>query len=502
LAITATSYGQILRSTAMIGGSSVATVALGVLRAKVLAVLLGPTGVGLFGVYSSISELAQNIAGMGVNNSGVRQIAAAVGAGDTEAISRTAAVLRRTSLALGVLGALALVVFAREISSMTFGGEHHTAAVALLSLAVLLRLVAAGQTALIQGLRHISDLAKLTVWAAVWGTVIAIPAVYLLGEDGVVPALIAVAVTTIVASWWYSRRVRMPAAAMTLSEFWPEAAALLKLGFAFMASGLLTLGAAYVIRITVLRSFGVEAAGLYHAAWTVGGLYVSFILQAMGVDFYPRLTGAANNHPECNRMVNEQAHVSLLLAGPGVLATITCAPLVMTLFYSPSFSPAVDLLRWFSLGMALRVITWPVGFVLLAKAEQRWFLAIDTAWTIVHVALAWMFVQTYGLNGAGIAFFGSYVFHTAVLYPLVRRLTGFRWSAAARRSSLLFLALIGGAFAAFTVLPQGAATVVGALAFAFGGLYSLRVLLALVQDDRLPRGLRALLVRFAFASRR
>ena len=50
------------------------------------------------------------------------------------------------------------------------------------------------------------------------------------------------------------------------------------------------MGVAYVVRITVLRKVGIEATGLYQSAWTLGGLYVAFILQAMGADFYPRLT--------------------------------------------------------------------------------------------------------------------------------------------------------------------------------------------------------------------
>jgi len=489
------SYGQILRSTALIGGSSVATLAFGMIRTKAIAVLLGPAGVGLLGLYGLIAEVSQSVAGMGVSDSAVRQIAAAVGSGDADRIARTVAVLRRTSLVLGTLGALWLLVFSRQIATMTFGSDHHAAGVALLSVAVLLRLVAAGQGALIHGMRRIGDLAMLGVWGALGGTIIAIPTIYVLREDGVVVSLVAVAAMSVLTSWWYSRRVRVPAVPMTLSELWPEAAALLKLGVAFMASGLLTVGAAYAIRITVLRTLGVEAAGFYHAAWAVGGLYVGFILQAMGVDFYPRLTAAAGNHPECNRMVNEQAHVSLLLAGPGVLATLTCAPLVIAFFYSTTFSPAVEILRWICLGMALRVITWPMGYVLIAKAKQRLFVTIDLAWTLVHVGLAWVCVRWYGVDGAGMAFFGSYIFHGLVVYPLVRRLTGFRWSREMRRTGLLFVALIAVAFSAFALVPWAAATVIGGLAVAVGCAYSFRVLLGLVSTDRLPRGLRSMLLR-------
>src|ERR1700688_1274296 len=72
-------YGQIVKSSALIGGSSVLNIAIGIVRTKVMAMLLGPAGFGLFGVYGSIANLTQSVAGMGINSSGVRQIAEAVG---------------------------------------------------------------------------------------------------------------------------------------------------------------------------------------------------------------------------------------------------------------------------------------------------------------------------------------------------------------------------------------------------------------------------------------
>src|SRR5215467_12933122 len=70
-------YDQILKSSALVGGSSVMNIAIGIVRVKAMAVLLGPAGFGLFGLYGSIANLTQSIACMGINSSGVRQIAGA-----------------------------------------------------------------------------------------------------------------------------------------------------------------------------------------------------------------------------------------------------------------------------------------------------------------------------------------------------------------------------------------------------------------------------------------
>jgi antigen flippase len=495
------SYGQILKSSALIGGSSAVNIALGIVRTKATALLLGPAGFGLFGLYGSIANLTQNVAGMGINSSGVRQIAEAVASNNAERIAITTIVLRRASILLGLLGAAFLVVFCKQVSTLTFGTSENAAAVALLSLAVLFQLVSAGQSALIQGMRRMFDLAKLGVIGGLFGTLVSILLVYLLRDKGVVPSIVAVALMSLALSWWYGRTVKIQATLVTASKVWDEAAELLKLGFAFMAGGFMTIGIAYAVRIILLRRVGFEATGFYQSAWTLGGLYVGFILQAMGADFYPRLTASAADNVACNRLVNEQTRVGLLLAGPGLIATLTFTPLVITIFYSAKFGAAVGVLRWICLGTILQVITWPMGFIIVAKAKRVTYMVTEVAWALVSLALAWICVTTYGLNGAGIAFLGSYVFYGLLLFPIVHRISGFRWSTVNKQTGLFFLTLIGVVFCGFYVLPFAWATSLGALAALGSGAYSLRSLSTLVSLDQIPGPMRRLLARLGLIRR-
>lgn len=470
------------------------TIAVGIIRTKVMALMLGPAGFGMLSVYGSIVTLAQTLAGMGINSSGVREIAEAAGSNDNNHIHRTTQVLRRISILLGLLGAVSLVIFSRPISRLTFGTSAHSPEVAALSFAVFFALVSAGQGALIQGMRRIADLARMGVAGAVLGTLLSIPLVYFFRDRGVVPSLIAVAVVTCLVSWRYSRRIRIPRTVIQPALVMREAASLLKLGFAFMASGLMTVGVAYVIRITVYRKLGFEATGLYQSAWTLGGLYVGFILQAMGADFYPRLTACSRDNPACNRLVNEQAHVGLLLGGPGVLATLTFAPIVIGLFYSAKFGAAVGVLRWICLGTIVQVVTWPMGFIIVAKARQLLFIACELAWTIVSLGLAWFCIERFELNGVGIAFFGSYIFHGFLIYAVVHKMSGFAWSAENSSIGAVFLVAIAAVFSGFYILPFAFAEALGILATILAAIYSARNLARLVSADPIPMQLRRLLI--------
>jgi PST family polysaccharide transporter len=483
------SYAQILKSSAVLGGSSLIAVLLGVIRVKCTALLLGPAGVGLMGALSALVDVARNMAEFGVSRSGVRQIAQSVGSQDEQRIARTFVVLRRTMFALGVLGGAVLALCAGFLSRLTFETSDHATEIAWLSLAVLFGVLTLGQTALLQGMRKIAEQAKSAVAGAALGTLATVIIVYALGRDGIVPAIVATAALGFLAAAWYARGIRVAPLATGVGKVRAEAASLLKLGLSFMISGLLMAGAGYAVRLLVIRLDGIEAAGLYQAAWTLGGLYLGFILQAMGTDYYPRLVSKVDDHASCNRMVNEQAQVGMLLAAPGILATLVLAPALLQTFYSTSFASAADALRWMCLGMAMRVVTWPLGFVIVAKNLQAAFILIDLIWATVNVALSWWLIRRFGVEGAGLAWFLAYVLHAAVVYPFVRRITGFSWSRECLREIVVLVASSGMVFHALRVMPSVAAIVLGLVVLAICTIRALRQLAAFVDRDMVPRSL-------------
>lgn len=482
-----TRYLEILKSTFLIGGSSAVALVFSILRTKAMAVWLGPEGVGLIGMYNAIIDIAQAIFGMGVAASGVRQVAEAAVSRDEESIARTAYILKRSSFILGIVGLIMLASLAAPIARFTFGGDEHGPAIALLSFVVLFRLIFAGQTAATQGLRQISILAKINMLAALVSTIATIAFLYVLRADGIVPALIASAAATLAVSLVLGRNLVPTVQAEARKGIWRDVSPLIRLGLVFMVSTLLSLVAAYLVKMIILQNGDVAAAGLYQAAWSLGSLYAGFILQAMGTDFYPRLTGSANDNRICNQLVNEQAYISLLLAGPGVLATLTFSPMVMWLFYSPEFFPAADMLRWICLGMLLRVFCWPLGYVILAKGRQAAFFWTEVAATIVHVGLAFVFVRNFGGIGAASAFFGLYLWHGVLIYAIVRHMTGFRWSAANIRHGIGLFVAAGALFLATAYLPFWYATTIGCVAVCLSSLFSLRAMMRIVPAEKLPR---------------
>lgn len=423
------SYSQILKSSSIIGGAQGINYLIAMIRTKLVAMFLGPAGVGVVGVYGSITEFVGLATGLGINSSGVREIAEAHGSGDPQRVAKTVKVLRRACWITGMFGWVVSAAFAWPLSVWTFGSSDRAFIVALLGITLLLSAVNGGQKALLQGTRRIGDLARLSVLSSVANTLIALGLYAWLRQDGIVPVIILNAAVTLAFSWWFSRRIHVGEATLSWYKTWENSRRLVGVGIAFMYGSMLASAVGLATRSLIVRALGIEANGIYQAAWAISGLFAGFILGAMGTDFYPRLTAVAGDHHHVNRLVNEQTEIGMLLALPGLLATLVFAPLVMRIFYTAKFLPGAELLPWFVLGVFGRVITWPIGFIQMAKGSTGWLIVSHTHSNIALMVLTLVFIKLLGLPGTAIAFAALYPLHALVTLYIAHRLTQFRWSA-------------------------------------------------------------------------
>jgi enterobacterial common antigen flippase len=468
------SYGQILKSSSIVGGAQAINLVIGMVRTKFVAVLLGPSGVGLVGLYQSAIGLVGTAAGLGIGQSGVREVAEAHGSNNEEKIARTVKVLRRACWLTGVLGWLLTVALAWPLSLWAFKSGDRAWAIAILGLTLLLGSISGGQTALIQGLRHIGDLARLNVLSVIAGTLVSISLYAWLGEKGIVPVLLLLAAVNLGFSWWFARRVRVAEVTVTWRETRRESNRLISLGLAFMWSGLLTAGVAMTAQSLIFRTLGSDANGIYQAAWSLSGIFAGFILNAMGADFYPRLTAVADHNDHVNRLVNEQTEIGLLLALPGLLGTLVFAPWIIRIFYTARFAQAADLLPLFVVGIFGRVISWPLCYIQLAKGASRFFAVTETAASALHIVLIWLGLRWFGLTGVALAFAILYACYTLGTLWVATRLSHFRWSVAARRLLTLGTLLVAATFVMVKLAPELPAVVMGALVSVGAGFYCLR----------------------------
>lgn len=442
------SYREALKATALTGFANFAELVIGLAKSKVIAVKVGPEGIGLFGILTAVTGLVSSVTSLGITSSGVRQVAAAAGAGDTARIARVIYTLRRTSLVLGLLGSGLLAVLATPLAKMFAGSAEHARWLLLLAPMILLGSVNGGQLALLRGLRRIGDLTRLRLIGAAAGTAFAVPLVWFLGWLGIPLAMLATSACSLGASWWYARRVRTPRPELSAVAVWSEARQLFALGAAFLLTGLQGPVVQNALRAILIQQTDLATVGQFLAAFALSHTYVNFVLQAMGMDYLPRLSRYHDNPVTLNRLVNEQTEIALLIAAPGVVALVVLAPLLIPLLYSHRFDAAIAVFQWQCLGVLLKVASWALGFAVVAQNRRTAFVVTETLSNLFYVAVFFVLVRFLGLAGAAMSFAVLYLAYLGLIYFTVRMSTGFTWSPGARS---VFLTGLGAVILAVVV---------------------------------------------------
>jgi antigen flippase len=467
-------YNQILKTSSIMGGSAGIIMLLGMLRIKLAAVIIGSIGVGLLAGFTAIQGFIGTVAGLGIQSSAVREIATAVGKGDEQSIGRIILTLSRVCWISGLLGMVIIMALSPVLSKLTFKSTDYTLDIAALGIVILLSNLAGGQLALLQGMRRIGDMARANVIGSIFATMFAIGFYYWLGLRGIVPSLIGIGVTHLTVSWYFARRISVPEVTLTCVQTYREAKAMVSLGLVFMFNGLMLSLVSYFTITLIAREIDLHAVGLYSAAFALSGIFVNFVLGAMGADYYPRLVSLVHDKIVLNRIVNEQTEIGLLLALPGLLATMTLAPWILEIFYTREFLGAVELLQWFVLGCLCRVISWPLGFVIIALGKARWYLITETIYNFVHFALVFIFLNIFGIEGVAIAFFIASLSYISVVNLVCGHLTGFKWSTGCLRivyyTSLTFVI----AFIILRALSGWPAIIIGITISLVMGFFCLR----------------------------
>jgi O-antigen/teichoic acid export membrane protein len=423
------SYRQILKSSFIIGGASIITIVVGLVRTKVLAMLLGPAGIGLVSLYYSLMQTTSTLATMGLGNVGTRQVAATLGSDAGEELSSLRRAMFWGAMLLAFIGALMVWSLREVLATHVLGGKEYSSVVGWLSVGVAFSVASASQGALIQGLRRIEDMARISVYGSILNTLVGLAVLWKWHQAGVVAFVLVVPLINFLLGHMYVLRLPKPTYPhKSIDQMLNQWQSLLRLGIPFMGAGLVSALVELWIRVSVSQTLGTESLGHFQAAWLISMQYIGFVLAAMGADYYPHLTSVINDHKASTRLVNEQTEVALLLSAPVFIVMIAFSPLVIELLYSSAFNPAAEILKWQILGDILKVASWPLGFVLLALGSGKTFFWIESFVLIFMGLLVAIYSSRVGVKITGIAFLISYSIYLPAVYFIARNSIGFKWT--------------------------------------------------------------------------
>ena len=414
------SYRQIMKATSIFGGVQVIQILVQIIRSKAVAVLLGPAGMGINSLLTSTLGLMQSLTNFGLKTSAVKNVAEANGTENSNRVAVIITVLRRWVWITGLLGTILTLILSPWLSKITFGNREYTLAFIWISVSLLFNQLSSGQLVILQGLRKIRYLANANLTGAFLGLFVSIPMYYLWGVDGIVPAIIAMSLVNMLRTWYFARKIKLEKVEVTRKTTLVEGKQMLIMGFLLSMSGLMTTGAAYILRIFISNTGGVDQVGLYSAGFAIINTYVGMVFTAMGTDYYPRLSAVAGDDTKATQTINQQAEITLLILAPILVVFMVFINWAVILLYSTQFTGVNGMIQWAALGMYFKAASWSIAFILLAKGASKLFFWNELITNIYLLGFNILGYKYGGLDGLGISFLAAYFVYLVQVFFLSR----------------------------------------------------------------------------------
>jgi len=467
------SYRQIFKATSLFGGVQVFNIIISVIKSKFVAMLIGPTGMGIAGLLTSTTQFITSLTNFGLGISSVKNVAAAASTGNETRVSTIVTVLRKLVWFTGVLGMIVTFCLAPVLSRTTFGNSDYTFAFMWISITLLFQQITSGQMVVLQGLRKLQYLAKSNMTGSIVGLIISVPVYYIWRLNGIVPVLMISSLSSMILSHYFSRKAGIKSVKISPKEVVTEGKDMLKMGFILSLNGITVVGVSYLVRIFISHTGGIEQVGLYSAGFAIITTYVGMVFSAMSTDYYPRLSAVASDNKQAASLINQQAEVAILILAPILSFFLVFINFIILILYTPKFMAVNEMIHWAAMGMYFKAASWSIAFILLAKGASKTFLWNELLGNAYILGFNITGYKLAGLEGMGISFMSAYFVYFIQVFLLAKFKYSFSFDKDFFRVAGIQLGLGITCFAVVRTLQAPWTYIMGSVLVILSGLYSI-----------------------------
>ncbi len=393
---------RVLKATSLIGSTQGINMVCSIVRMKMLALLVGPTGVGLFGALTQAADMIGNFTQLNIRTSAVAPLSSA----SAERFGPLLLSVRRYSRMLGLVGAALMFILAPFIAEFTFGDAEFAWAYRLASLSILFVALQGAELIYLQSTQRYKPIAASGLLTALTGLPVAIALYWLLNINGVAPGLVFYSVVAFGGAWWFSRRSEGALPPLRQSSIsWRES---LRMGFPFLRTGLMltlmslaTEGVNFLF-VSFMGHEGETVLGLYQAGYKMVWNYTAVFFMSFTMEFYPRVSKTIHNRRHASLIISHQAIITSGILVLGSVAICALSPWLMPLLYSREFADAVPYVMWGMVGMAFRPLSITMSYSFLAAGRSKVYCTTEVLSALCGLVLNVIGYRLGGFAGLGL----------------------------------------------------------------------------------------------------
>lgn len=367
-----------------------------ILLSKIVAVQLGPSGLGLIGQFASFVSLVLIFANGGFLNGIVTNAANTVNKDELTQFIQPS--LKLTLIISSILGGL-LIILAPLISQYLYKSSDYEYLFYLFGATIILYSFNNFFNSFLNGISDIKTYNILNVLNSIFSFTVSVVLIYFYGLKGALLSVILSQTLNSIFSFYYLLRYKVVFFGFLKSkiniELINKLVPFIKMTFFSM---LLLPLSQFLIRVQIEKYHGSIQMGLWEALNRISGVYLMVILNVLILYFLPKFS-QINKKIE---VMNEIKKASILFCFVFILIGVTfffTKDTLISLFLSKDFLKISDYMLIQILGDLFRVIQYLFCYFIISKSLIKYYFISELLFFLVYISISYASIPAFGVKG-------------------------------------------------------------------------------------------------------
>jgi len=392
----------------------------GFITVKVVAVIIGPTGIALLGQLNNFSNITMTVASGGINNGITKYVAEYKDSPSKIRLFLSTAL--QITLILSIICSFALIFLSGFLSKLILLDIKYKYVFVLFGISLILYSLNLYLMSILNGLKEFKKYVKIKIISSIIGLIFTLGLVWLMGLEGALISAVTsqsiifflTLIMLIKSPWFILKNFQIRISIPILKKY---------LHFSLMA---LVTAATVPVSQLMVRSYVIAQLSATEAGWWEGmnrisGMYLMVITSSFGVYYLPRLSEIKSKH-ELRKEIFTAYKIIIPILIISFIAIYAFRDLIIRILFTSDFYPMRNLFVWQLIGDLFKISSWLLAFLMVAKSLTRLYIITEILFSMLFVGLSVLFIQYYQLVGITMAYMIMYFIYFIAMLVIFKNL--------------------------------------------------------------------------------
>jgi polysaccharide transporter, PST family len=409
----------LIKTSALTAISTIIKVITAFIINKVLAIYVGPSGLAVIGQLQNFSSIAMTFANGAITNGVVKYTAEH--REDLEQKSRFFSTAIVITLGCSLFVGILLNLFSSYLSTLILKSDEYSSVFIIFGFSIVLFALNTLMMSILNGQKEIKKYVTVNIVSSLFSLGFTS---FLIMSFGLIGALYALVLNQSVI--FFVTLVFVLKASWFKLEYFKQGIdkkSLVKLGkYSTMAlASVLAVPISHlIIREYIGQNISWNDAGYWQGIWYISSMYMMIVTTSLSVYYLPRLSEIKDNS-ELKREILNGYKIILPIVSVLALGIYTFRELVIEIAFTEKFMPMLELFKWQLVGDVIKISSWILSYIMLAKAMTRVFIYTEIGFSILFIFLSIVFIDNFGLIGITYAFCINYFMYLIMMILIFRK---------------------------------------------------------------------------------